>query len=91
MNRPTSRVPELRRSIKRCCAVPQYHFHIVDGVEVFDSLRQMLPDKEAARTRAVELATNLEKAKLADLNTKAIRVTDDDGEVLFRVPIRHSI
>jgi hypothetical protein len=71
--------------------VPQYHFHIVDGVEVFDSLRQVLPDKEAARTRAVELVTNLEKAKLADLYTKAIRVTDDDGEVLFRVPIRRSI
>ena len=50
----------------------------------------MLPDKEAARTRAVELVTNLEKAKLADLYTKAIRVTDDDGEVLFRVPIRRS-
>jgi hypothetical protein len=71
--------------------MPKYHFHIVDSVEVFDSLRQVLPDNEAARTRAVELATNLEKAKLADLNTKTIRVTDDDGEVLFRVPIRRSI
>ena len=71
--------------------MPRYHFHIVDGVEVFDSLRQVLPDNEAARTRAVELATNLEKAKLADLNTKAVRVTDDEGAVLFRVPIRRSI
>ena len=45
---------------------------------------------DGSATRAVELVTNLEKAKLADLYTKAIRVTDDDGEVLFRVPIRRS-
>ena len=67
--------------------MPRYHFHIVDGVEVFDSLKAVLPDNEAARTRAVELATNLGKAHLADLTIKAIRVTNDEGEVLFRVPI----
>jgi hypothetical protein len=71
--------------------VPRYHFHVVGGVEVFDSLRQVLPDNEAARTRAVELATNLGKANLADLTTKAIRVTNDEGAVLFRVPIRRTI
>ena len=70
--------------------MPRYHFHIVDDVEVFDSLRQLLPDDEAARTRAVELATNLGKANLTDLTTKAIRVTNDQGAVLFRVPIRRS-
>jgi len=70
--------------------VPRYHFHIVDGVEVFDSLESVLADNEAARSRAVELASNLGKANLADLTTKAIRVTNDEGAVLFRVPIRRS-
>jgi hypothetical protein len=53
-------------------------------------LRAVLPDNEAARTRALELATNLGKAHLADLTTKAIQVTNDEGAVLFRVPIRRS-
>src|SRR5262245_31374855 len=57
--------------------MPRYRTEL--GVEVFDSLRQVLPDNEAARTRAVELATNLGKANLADLTTKAIRVTNDEG------------
>jgi hypothetical protein len=70
--------------------MPRYRFRIVDGVEVFDSLRAVLPDNEAARTRALELATNLGKAHLADLTTKAIQVTNDEGAVLFRVPIRRS-
>lgn len=70
--------------------MPRYHFHIVDGVEVFDSLATVLPDNEAARTRALELATNLGKAHLADLTVRVIRVTNDEGAVLFRVPIRRS-
>jgi len=71
--------------------VPRYQFHIVDGVELFDSLVSVLPDNEAARRRALDLASNLGKANLADLTTKAIRVTNNEGEVLFRVPIRRSI
>ena len=70
--------------------MPRYHFHVADGVEVFDTLATVLPDNEAARTRAVELATNLGKAHLADLTTRAIRVTNDEGAVLFSVPIRRS-
>jgi Domain of unknown function (DUF6894) len=70
--------------------MPRYHFHVADGVEVFDSLKAVLPDNETARTRAIELATNLGKANLADLTIKTIKVTNDDGEVLFRVPIRRS-
>jgi hypothetical protein len=81
---------EQHRSISGCCVMPRYHFHVVDGVEVFDSLKAVLPDNEAARTRAIELATNLGKANLADLIIKTIKVTNDEGEVLFRVPIRRS-
>ena len=68
----------------------RYHFHVVDGVEVFDSLTTVLPNNEAARLRAVELATNLGKAHLADLTIRVVRVTNDEGAVLFRVPIRRS-
>jgi hypothetical protein len=68
--------------------MPRYHFHVVDGGEIFDSQGAVLPDNEAARRRAVELATNLGKTKLADAPTKAVRVTNDKGAILFRVPIR---
>jgi Domain of unknown function (DUF6894) len=75
---------------RHCITVPRYQFHVVDGVEVFDSLKTVLPDNEAALTRAVELATNLGRANLADLTIKVIQVTNAEGEVLFRVPIRRS-
>ena len=44
----------------------RYHFHIVDGLEVFDSLGAVLADDEAARTRAIELATYIAKTQLAN-------------------------
>jgi hypothetical protein len=65
-------------------------YDVVDGVEVFDSLKAVLPDDETARTRAIKLAANIGKANLADLTIKTIKVTNDEGEVLFRVPIRRS-
>jgi hypothetical protein len=70
-----------------CDTVRRYHLHVVDGVEVFDSLGAVLPSDEAARDRAIELAQNF--ASPADTATKAIRVTNDEGSILFRVPIRH--
>jgi hypothetical protein len=70
----------------------RYHFHVVEGLEIFDSQGAVLPDTDAARRRAIELATNLGKAKLANEPGKAatIRVTNETGAVLFRVPIRRS-
>lgn len=68
----------------------RYHFHIVNGLEIFDSLGAVLADDEAARTRAVELATNIGKTQLANSPIKSIRVTNELGAVLFRVPVRHS-
>jgi hypothetical protein len=64
--------------------MPRYHFHVVDGVEVFDSLGAVLPNDAAAQRRAVELATDLAN------KAKAVRVTNGDGDILFRVPIRRS-
>jgi Domain of unknown function (DUF6894) len=46
-----------RRSVLLLRALASYHFNIVDGVEVFDSVGVTLPDNEAARRRALELAT----------------------------------
>ena len=68
--------------------MPRYHFDIA-GKEVFDSLRAELPDTEAARTRAIDLAINIGK-HLLDPPANAVRVIDEEGAVLFRVPIRRS-
>ena len=38
----------------------------VEGLEIFDSQGAVLPDTNAARQCAIELATNLGKAKLAN-------------------------
>jgi hypothetical protein len=43
--------------------MPRYHFHVVDGVEVFDSLGAVLPNDAAAQRRAVELAADLAKKR----------------------------
>ena len=75
-------------ALGHCGCMRRYHFHVVDGVEVFDSLGAVLPDDEAARGRAIELAKSF--ARLADTATKAIRVTNDEGAILFRVPIKRS-
>jgi hypothetical protein len=54
---------------------------IIDsGVQVLDSLKAVLPDNEAARRRAIELATNLAKANLADLTIKTIQVANDEAQ-----------
>jgi Domain of unknown function (DUF6894) len=77
-------VPELPVRRGHCNTVPRYHFHIVDGVEVFDSLGAVLLDNEAARTRGVELASNLGKAHLADLTTRAIQVSNDKARFFLK-------
>jgi Domain of unknown function (DUF6894) len=77
-------------SIDAFYIMPRYHFHIVDGVEVFDSAGVTLPDNEAARRRALELATNIGKTRWPHRPPKAVRVTNNEGAILFRVPIRRS-
>jgi hypothetical protein len=64
--------------------MPRYHFDIA-GRKVFDSLAAVLPDTEAARTHAIDLATNIGKHTLT---ANAVRVIGEEGSVLFRVPIR---
>ena len=72
---------ELILVCRHLITMPRYHFDIA-GRKVFDSLAAVLPDTEAARTHAIDLATNIAK------HTLAVRVIDEEGSVLFRVPIR---
>ena len=60
----------------------------VDGLEVFDSLGAMLPNDR--RRHALELAPHLEKRSFPHRSPKAVRVTNDQGALLFGVPIRRS-
>jgi hypothetical protein len=68
--------------------MPRFHFDVA-GAKVFDSFGAVLSDTEAARTHAIELATNVGKHTL-EPQANAVRVIDDKGCVLFRVPIRRS-
>ena len=69
--------------------MPLYHFAIA-GRKVIDTLRAVLPDPEAARTHAFDLANNIAKHTL-EPPANAVRVIDEEGSVLFRVPIRRSV
>lgn len=69
--------------------MPLYQFAIA-GRKVIDTLRVLLPDPEAARTHAFDLATNIGKHTL-EPPANAVRVIDEKGFVLFRVPIRRSV
>jgi hypothetical protein len=60
----------------------RYHFHIVDGVKVFDSLGTTLPDDEAARAHAQKVADCFARYKVFQGAT-SVRVTNDLGEVVF--------
>ena len=60
----------------------RYHFHICDGIQVFDSLGTALADDAAAHDHAKKVAGDLRRTKLFDKAT-AVRVTNDLGDVLF--------
>ena len=68
--------------------MPRYHFHIVDGLEVFDSIGATLPSDEAARIHAEKVAKGFTRPQLERLRAKAIRVTSETGATLFLVPVR---
>ena len=42
----------------------RYHFHIIDGVTIFDSLGTKLPDDKAARGHAQKVADYFARNKL---------------------------
>ena len=67
----------------------RYHFHIVDGVTIFDSLGTKLPDDKAARDSAEKVADYVARNKVFHGAT-AVRVTNDMGEVVYRMPFEGS-
>lgn len=71
--------------------MPRYYFHVRDDIDVDDEEGAVLSDEIAARTKAVEGARELMcetlKAGYIDLN-HYILVTDDAGEVLFKLAFR---
>lgn len=79
-------VVEHRLVCRHLITMPRYHFHVA-GLKVFDMLGATLPDTEAARTHAITLATNIGRHQF-ELPANAVRVIDEKGSVLFRVPIR---
>jgi hypothetical protein len=86
-----SRGPELTTSLCDYIRMPRYHFHLVDGVEVFDSLGATFPSDEAARVHAEQMAGRFTRTEVYGLRANAIRVTSEAGAVLFRIPIRHDV
>lgn len=69
----------------------RYHFHIIDDVSVFDSHGTRLPTDRAARAYAEKVAMELSQSNLFNRKATAVRVTNDVGEVLFRVPFKRSV
>jgi len=67
----------------------RYHFHICDGVQVFDSLGTNLPNDQAACTHAGKVADDLRRSKLFDRAT-TVRVTNDLGKEVLILPLSRS-
>ena len=67
----------------------RYHFHIVDGVRVFDSLGTTLPDDEAARAHAQKVVDYFARYKVFH-GAMAVRVTNDLGQVVLRLPFKRA-
>jgi NADH dehydrogenase FAD-containing subunit len=61
--------------------MPRYHFHIIDGVKVFDPKGMALPDAQAARQHA-KIAARAFRRNLSTDEFK-VRVTDERGHVIY--------
>ena len=61
----------------------RYHFHLVDGIEYFDSSGVLLVDDAAARIHAENLATKCATSKTG-VHITGIRVTTKSGGMLRR-------
>jgi hypothetical protein len=68
--------------------MPRYHFDLVDSKTVADQGGQELPDDATAKTVAKQIAARLRQERPELKNRSfAIRVTDQDGERIYRAPI----
>ena len=66
----------------------RYHFHLVNGLESFDSSGVLLVDDAAARIHAENLAAKCASSK-TDSHITGIRVTTESGGILCRLPVHH--
>lgn len=68
--------------------MPVYHFHVRDGVTIFDTEGQELPNLDAARKIAVSYASSLIR-ELGDAfwngSEWALQVTDPAGLIFFEL------
>ena len=67
--------------------MPRFHFHILDGVNLFDSAGLELADEKAALKHAEQIASDLSKSKTMDRDQKVIRITNEDGREISRLPV----
>lgn len=65
--------------------MPGYHFHIVDGQEVFDSQGMSLPNDDAARGYAESIAEEFAPRR------RQAKLRGRESHELFTVPIRNKI
>lgn len=65
----------------------RYHFHLIDGVDIFDSIGSMFANDETARVHAKKLASDYSGSKIMDAKAN-ISVMNDSGKLLFRIPIQ---
>jgi hypothetical protein len=63
--------------------MPRYHFHIFNGVKIFDSKGMALPDDLAAQLHARIAARNFNR-NLTGQKIK-VRVTNEKGQTLYEV------
>jgi len=61
--------------------MPRYHFHIINGVKIFDSKGMALPDDLAARLHARIAARNFNRSLTGQ--KIRVRVTNEKGQVVY--------
>ena len=61
--------------------MPRYHFHIIDGVSVFDAKGMALPDARAAQEQAKHAARTFRRNFRSE--EFRVRVTDERGRIIY--------
>jgi hypothetical protein len=67
--------------------MPKYHFEIADGITLPDPVGTDCRNDEHARREAHAIANQIAR-DLGDREQRNVVVVDDEGEELYRVPIK---
>jgi len=67
--------------------MPKYHFEIADGITLPDPVGTDCRNDEHARREAQAIAVQIAR-DLGDRELRSVVVVDDEGEELYRVPIK---